>query len=301
MAANPSGVRGSDVPRSNAREPAGGVFRAAEDFERYLEDLEKFAGEDGIEVLAFCLMTNHVHLCVRTTESGAPLSAFIQRLNLRHVRRYNRTYRVRGHLNESRYKAQVVDNEGYLLTLVGYIHQNPVKARMVESPEQWKYSSHRAYLGDGMSWVKKEEVLLRAGGLEGYLRAMERRLAKPEWKIFEPDKQGRLSELADFRSLKKWTKRQEGPWTMRRPTRPIWEAVAEVEQDLGIGNAEIASGGQTPAERDARRRVAAALREQGYYLHEIATVLGRQEAAVSRMLRRVDRCAEAQVEYGMAA
>lgn len=277
------------------------VFRRPEDFDAYLEDLEALSASHGIEVHAFCLMTNHVHLAVRTTEEGRPLSVFMQQLNLRHARRYNWTNRVRGHLNESRYRSQLVGTHEYLLTLVRYIHQNPVVARMVSRPEDWRYSSHRAYLGRGYGWVKTDEVLWRSGGRSGYVAGMRKRLTREDRRSFEPDARGRMPCLAGFRAMQDLGRRQVNPWVARPPAKKVEEAVLEVAAGLGLDVATVVSGGQRAAMRAGRREIAEALRGRGYRLYEIGRVLGREEAAISRLLARAEGCRENAAGYGLAA
>jgi putative transposase len=87
------------------------VFRSPAEYEDFIADLERLAKLHKAEVLAFCLMSDHPRLCLRTGEDGDPLSLLMQRLNLRHARRFNRIHKVRGHLNECRYRAQVVDTK----------------------------------------------------------------------------------------------------------------------------------------------------------------------------------------------
>lgn len=104
------------------------------------------------KVHGYCWMTNHVHLLVQVSDS--PLG----RLMLRIASTYARTVQLRlqttGHLFERRYHATLVDADNYLLTVLRYIHLNPVKAGLVSDPAVYPWSSHRVYLGLGdMPWV----------------------------------------------------------------------------------------------------------------------------------------------------
>src|SRR5687767_8959859 len=139
--------------RGNRRQK---VFLDDDDYRDYVALLSKLARELDAEVLAYCLMPNHPHLCVRT--QGAPLSSLMQRLNTTHAVRFNRKYKVQGHLNEGRYRALVVDADVYLLRLVRYIHRNPVRAGLVARAGDWAHSSHREYLARD-SWVARHHVL----------------------------------------------------------------------------------------------------------------------------------------------
>jgi len=170
------------------------IFRQVADYTLFLKDLEALAEAHHVAVIAYCLMPNHVHLCVRTRKGGSLLATLMQRLNLRHARRYNRAYRVRGRLNESRYHAKVVvesqsprtDQRKYLTALVRYIHANPVRARLTLSAGEWRYSSHASYVGNDMPWVESAEVLKEMGGVEGYSAVMATAQPPEEEQMFRP-------------------------------------------------------------------------------------------------------------------
>ncbi len=176
------------------------IFRQAADYICFLADLVVLTKEHKISVLAFCLMPNHVHLCLRTHTDGDTLAKLMQRLNLRHAIRYNSTYKVRGRLNEARYHAKVVieylseDEKGdeYLRTLIHYIHKNPVRGRLCLTADQWKYSSHRAYLGEeDLPWLEKDQVLEVMGGVEKYAARVAREQTEEEEKLFRPPRRER--------------------------------------------------------------------------------------------------------------
>lgn len=112
------------------------------------EVLERFAAR----VHAYCLMTNHVHLLIQVGD--VPLGRIMMRVAGRYARLVQRRFRTTGHLFEQRYHCVLVDADEYLLELVRYIHLNPVRAHMVESPDDYAWSSHADYLGRrSTSWV----------------------------------------------------------------------------------------------------------------------------------------------------
>lgn len=107
---------------------------------------------------AYCLMTNHVHLAIQVGE--VPLSRIIQNLSFRYTRYMNNRKKQVGHLFQGRYKAVLIDADSYLLELVRYIHNNPVRANMVATPEKYSWSSHSAYLGHySLPWLTTDWVL----------------------------------------------------------------------------------------------------------------------------------------------
>lgn len=124
----------------------GATFIDAEDHRLYLALLAEVPAEHGISVHAYALMGNHVHLLV-TPACGSDLSRAMRLLNQRYVGAFNRRHGRTGTLWESRFRSCLVQTEGYLLTLYRYIDLNPVRAAIVDSAEQYPWSSARANLG----------------------------------------------------------------------------------------------------------------------------------------------------------
>lgn len=107
---------------------------------------------------AYCWMTNHMHMLIQV--SDVPLGKLILRI----ASKYARTVQVRlettGHLFEKRYHAVLVDADSYLLTLIRYIHQNPVRGGLVNAAHQYAWSSHDVYLGQrDEPWVTTQFAL----------------------------------------------------------------------------------------------------------------------------------------------
>lgn len=122
------------------------------------EAFERFGGQ----IHAFCFMTNHIHLIVRS--STQPLSAPMHRIASRYASYFNRTHERRGYLFQDRFKAILTQEELYLKRLVRYVHLNPVRAMLVDKPSSYKWSSHNVYLGkDQVLWVEQGYVLSKFG------------------------------------------------------------------------------------------------------------------------------------------
>jgi len=147
------------VARGNERRP---VFREDADREKYLELLAEACGRHGARAFAYCLMPNHLHLALQSGE--APLSRLVHDVHARYAQYFNRRYDRSGHLFQGRFQALLVDRDAYLLEVVRYIHRNPVKARLAACPEDYPWSSHRAYLGDAPAWLATGEVLALLAG-----------------------------------------------------------------------------------------------------------------------------------------
>jgi putative transposase len=108
-------------------------------------------------------MGNHYHLLLETVEGN--LSQGMRQLNGAYTQNFNRRHGVVGHLLQGRYKAILVQKESYLLELARYVVLNPVRAGMVESPRDWKWSNYRANLGyvDPPPWLATEATLAYFG------------------------------------------------------------------------------------------------------------------------------------------
>lgn len=128
------------VQRGNDRRPC---FFQSIDHVRYLDELRDAATRAGCAVHAYVLMTNHVHLLV-TPGDTAQVGQMMQALGRRYVRYINDRYRRTGTLWEGRYKACPVENDDHLLRCYRYIELNPVRAAMVATAADYRWSSHAA-------------------------------------------------------------------------------------------------------------------------------------------------------------
>ena len=134
------------------------IFFTKADRARFYFLLQEGVEKYGHRIHAFCLMTNHIHLAIQVGEM--PLSRIMQNVGLRYTAYLNRRKKRTGHVFQGRYKALLIDADSYLLELVRYIHCNPVRARLVQTPDQYPLSSHRAYLGmEAITWLTTEWIL----------------------------------------------------------------------------------------------------------------------------------------------
>jgi len=93
---------------------------------KFLDIVKKYKDESGMRVYAWCLMNNHVHLLVREVDED--LSATMKRIGVSYASYYNWKYLTTGHLFQDRFRSESVESKRYFLTVIRYIHQNPVKA-----------------------------------------------------------------------------------------------------------------------------------------------------------------------------
>ena len=137
------GVAQHVIARGNNREP---IFYAHDDYHFYLEKLAAGAVKHDCEIHAYVLMTNHVHLLV-TPNTAYGISKLMQMIGRYYVQYFNRRYRRTGTLWEGRFKASLIDSERYAMTCYRYIEMNPVRAKMVDHPAAYPWSSYRANAG----------------------------------------------------------------------------------------------------------------------------------------------------------
>lgn len=121
------------------------IFEDEEDYVRFLQTFEKYRDKCGYEIHAYCLMGNHVHLLIKICLE--PLDQIMRRICGSYVYWYNLKYSRIGNLFQDRFKSEPVDNDNYFLTVLRYIHQNPLKAGLVGDIDHYKWSSYKEYLG----------------------------------------------------------------------------------------------------------------------------------------------------------
>ena len=120
------------------------IFRDDNDRATYLQLLAKAASETAVRILAYALMSNHLHLVVHTPAPN--LHVLIHRAHRPYAAGFNRAYGRSGHLFGSRYHSKTVLDDSQLLETTRYIHLNPVVAGLVRRPEDFPWSSYRSYI-----------------------------------------------------------------------------------------------------------------------------------------------------------
>lgn len=120
------------------------IFEDEEDNQKFIEVLKDFKAVSEYSVFAYCLMGNHAHLLMKV--GAEELEKVFKRIGGRYVYWYNNKYRRRGHLFQDRYKSEPVEHGAYFLTVLRYIHQNPVRAGLSKTCGDYAYSSYREYL-----------------------------------------------------------------------------------------------------------------------------------------------------------
>ena len=133
------------------------IFSDKKDYEKFLHYVVEARDKFQFYLYAYVLMTNHYHLLIETAHPN--LSRVMQYLNTAYTVFYNHRHKRSGHLFQGRYKSIVVEKDSYLLELTRYIHLNPVKAKMVKTPEKYLWSSFGEYTQNKKEkFIDKEQV-----------------------------------------------------------------------------------------------------------------------------------------------
>ncbi|MBR2101101.1 MAG: transposase [Eubacterium sp.] len=119
------------------------VFFDDDDYYMFLNVLSKAKTVSGFKLYAYCLMNNHIHLLIE--EGVEPLSKAFMRIGDSFIYRYNNKYNRIGGVFQGRYKSIPVNDDEYFISVLRYIHQNPVKAGLVNKCDQYKFSSYNEY------------------------------------------------------------------------------------------------------------------------------------------------------------
>ena len=122
------------------------IFEDNDDYDRFLDIVQECHEMCCFKLYAYCLMGNHVHLLLKVT--GESLETIFKRIGGRYVYYYNVKYKRVGHLFQDRFKSEPVEDDAYFLTVLRYIHQNPVKAKLCTKVGNYPYSSYADYLHD---------------------------------------------------------------------------------------------------------------------------------------------------------
>lgn len=154
-----SGMPYHVVQRGNNREAC---FLEAENYQYYLELWQQLSRRYGVDVHAYCLMTNHIHFLV-TPKSKESVSNTMKVVGSRYAQYINLKYKRTGTLWEGRHRSSLIQTENYLLSCYRYIELNPVRAGMVKRPEEYQWSSYGVNGWGDTSWLTPHDEYLKLG------------------------------------------------------------------------------------------------------------------------------------------
>jgi len=137
--------------RGNARKK---IFFSNEDRSFFCLLMQKYFTKYNHRLHAFCLMDNHIHLLI---QAGAlPFAKAMQSITSIYAKRLNKRCNATGHQFQSRYFSSIIECDYHLLTVLKYIHMNPVRAKMVKSPGEHDWNTHNYYsYNDNISWIER--------------------------------------------------------------------------------------------------------------------------------------------------
>jgi len=134
------------------------LFRNTNDYNYYLFLLKQAKLQYFHELFAYCLMSNHIHLQIRTKE--VEIWKIMRWINLTYAKYFNNKYNLVGHLFQGRYGSNLIKDDAHNVSTSRYIHLNPVEAKIVDDPVEYKWSSFDVYMGERESELVDEYFIL---------------------------------------------------------------------------------------------------------------------------------------------
>jgi putative transposase len=248
------------------------IFRTEEDRNDFLDTLAKQCKAESLKVYAWALISNHIHLLVRT--GNRPIFASMRKILTGYVVRFNRRHQRRGHLFQNRYKSILCEDDPYLLELTRYIHLNPLRAgivRTLNELDRYPWTGHSAILGVlKREWQDTGEILRNFGG--------RRDIAVGKYVSFmkEGTLRGRRPELVGGGLL-----RSVGGWSEVGSMRKRGTGMASDARILGEGGFVE----RVIAEAEARERETLRLRRRVPELIALLTEVAEKEGMKEEDLR----------------
>ncbi len=227
-------------------------------------------------------MTNHVHLLIETPRS--PISKIMHVINFTYTQYFNKKYDKVGHLFQGRYKSFLCDRDEYLLSLVRYIHLNPVRAQLVKYPHEYRCSSHKDYMNGDKKLVEIDRVLrLFSEKPAQALRLYEDFINEAiglgrDESLYKVVNQQILGDDQFIEKVEQKVENLGKPF--RRPS--VKEVLSALEEVTGISVNEVLSRTRNSRVMFARWAFVGACREFSYRLIDLQSILKRDLSVLSR-------------------
>lgn len=175
------------------------IFEEDSDYQQFLFSLSDCMKKYDIQIYAYCLMDNHIHLLIRSLPDV--LASFFQSLGSRFVRWYNNKYYRSGHLFQDRFYSVAIENDNAFLSVLIYIHNNPVKANICLYPSEYRWSSFNAYYGAKNPLVNVSFAYDIIGSKESLHHYFAAEQIHSDNELFINDHRDTLHVLTDERAL----------------------------------------------------------------------------------------------------
>lgn len=261
------------MSRGNAKQ---NIYIDDEDRRMFLKILEDTSQVYNFICHAYCLMENHFHVIFETPEAN--LSKIMRDMNGNYAQRFNRRHNIVGHLFQGRYKAFIIEKESYLLEVARYVVLNPVRAKKVDHPRQWRWSSYRATAG-----MVKTPMWLKVDWILGQF-STNRKNAVQQYRRFIAAGFGRIPTLKEGK--------EDAILGDQRFVDFIWERTKGSEKIKEIPRSERIVGRRTLEEifddindlEERDKAIIFARKRCGYLNTEIASFLGIDNSTVGKIV-----------------
>ena len=264
------------------------IFLSEEDRSRICILMQQGIERFGHSILAFCLMSNHIHLAIRVANDS--ISRIIHHLAFRYTQYVNRRQNRVGHLFQGRFKSVLLDDEQYLKELVRYIHLNPVRAGIVSYPEEYAWSSHRFYMHlEEMTWLQHERLLKYFGynindAIDNYERFIFKGIGIEEKLNFKSGSRSGILGKDEFVD-----KFEEMVCRRQKPKIELSDLIEKVCKRLELTKEDLIKPGKFPKLSHARAILALLVREiEGLSIEKLGHVLKREASGLSKLAIRLE-------------
>ena len=275
------------------------VFANRTNSELFLDTLCEVRDRDGLSVLAWCLMTNHYHLVLKT--GSVPLWRTMARLQRTVARKHNQNMRYLGRLWQSRYRARFIDSHDYFKQVVAYVHLNPVAAGLVDDPADYELSGHREAIGRTPSNILDAPGLLELFDEEhpSKMRAAYmdwvRSIAEAKWLDHEVRELPWWKDANDAEEIAQPSASlpvetfDQQQVVENRPHLTLPEIVHAFSATAGVELVELSSRERRgEIARSRRDLTAVAVGRFGHRVCDLARILNKNSGTVSRWLTNAD-------------
>lgn len=254
------------------------IFQEDKDKGFFIKQLKDFKKGMGYKVFGFALMNNHYHIILQIL--GLPLNEIMHRINSKYSKYYNYKYERVGHVFQGRYAALFVQDENYLLSLLRYVHYNPVKARIVDNVIDYKWTSDYYYRSNLRNGFVDIDIILnmlsseRTKSIASYIEYMNQESVE-EKKIYE-DKYI-LGEEENYISVKSTINKFE-----RKSLTSILKSIVSNQYDFDL----LTNGSRERHLTKYKIKFIKKALELKYSFEEIGSCLGSSKVAIYNLYKR---------------